>query len=169
MSLYIGIDPGLQGAIAVLDNEGRLLDAVRTPTIAPTGKGKTEYDIPGMVSALLFCSGAPGNQSPALVTIEQVNAMPHDGVTSSFRFGMGYGLWRGIASALAAPVMLARPAAWQASTLAGRPRGRAVKSSAVAAAKDLWPRIPIKFKRDWGMADAALIAEYGRRQHRSKS
>tara|TARA_R100000951_G_scaffold82836_1_gene70496 strand:- start:1106 stop:1603 length:498 start_codon:yes stop_codon:yes gene_type:complete len=164
MNLYVGIDPGLLGAIAVLDDEGRLLDAVRTPVIPSSGKGgKTEYDIPAMAQFLEHIS-----PDLRLITLEQVNAMPHDGVTSAFRFGMGYGIWRGIASALRTPMMLARPVAWQAKALAGRPRGKAVKSSAVAAAKDLWPNIPIKYKRDWGMADAALIAEHGRRQHRSK-
>ncbi len=165
MSVYIGIDPGLTGAIAVLDEDGQMLDAIRTPIITASGKGKSEYDLPAMVQTLAFWQSAVGG-GIHLVTLEQVSAMPHDGVTSAFRFGVGVGLWRGILIGMQIPVMQAKPQAWQREALAGRPKGGMVKTSSVAAAQERWPSIPIKFKRDWGMADAAHIAEFGRRQHR---
>ena len=168
MSVYIGIDPGLTGAIAVLDESGRMLQAIRTPIIAPSGKGKSEYDLPAMVQALARWQ-SPDGGGIHLVTLEQVSAMPHDGVTSAFRFGVGVGIWRGVLSALKLSTIQARPQSWQRDALAGRPKGKMIKSSSVAAAQERWPTIPIKCKRDWGMADAAHIADYGRRQWRGEA
>lgn len=164
---YIGIDPGLTGAIVVLDQEGRLVDARRTPVLTASGKGKSEYDVSQMVAMLAYYRGTAGG-GIHLATIEQVSAMPHDGVTSAFRFGAGVGLWRGMLAGLSIPSMQVKPQAWQRDALAGRPRGKMVKTSAVAAAQERWPDLPIVYKRDWGMADAAHIAEFGRRMHRSE-
>jgi hypothetical protein len=56
-----------------------------------------------------------------------------------------------------------RPQRWQQEMLDGFPRGEATKASAVRIAKSRWPDIPISLKSDWGIADAALIAEWHRR------
>lgn len=162
MSIYIGIDPGLGGALAVLLDDGSMLYATRTPIIAGTGGAKKQYDIPQMVQLVKDWTAS---YHPAFVAIEKVGAMPHDGVTSSFRFGQGYGLWLGIMAALGLSVIDVRPQVWQKQLLEGMPRGKAVKTSAVTRSKALWPTIPIKYKADWGMADAALIAETARRNH----
>lgn len=162
MSIYIGIDPGLGGAVAILADDGTLLYATRTPIISGVGTAKRHYDIPQM--AQLVKEWASVNP-PTFVAVEKVAAMPHDGVTSSFRFGQGYGIWQGIMAALDLPIIDVRPQMWQKQLLEGMPRGKAVKTSAVTRAKALWPTIPIKFKADWGMADAALIGETARRNH----
>lgn len=164
MNVYVGIDPGLSGAIAAIDGDGRLISAARTPVLKPSGKGKTVYDLPEMVRAVEEISES--GRWIARVALEQVSAMPHDGVTSSFRFGTGWGLWRGILAALRVPTILVRPQAWQGETLAGKPRGKDSKTSAVAVAKSLFPSIPIRYKADWGMADAVLMAEWARRTHK---
>ena len=123
---YIGIDPGITGAIVAITGDGELIDAWRTPTLQGD-KGKREYDVPSMVSLLDL-------SQPAFVGIEKVQAMPRDGRVGAFNF-------------------------------AGLPKGTQTKVSAVSAAKSLFPDLPIKVKADWGLADAALIAEYARRQH----
>jgi crossover junction endodeoxyribonuclease RuvC len=158
MDTYIGIDPGLTGAVAVIDAGGRLVSATRTPIIRAAAGGKSQYDTPAMVELL-------AEHKDCRVALELVGAMPHDGVASSFRFGTGWGLWQGILAALALPTVLVRPKEWQAATLVGLPRGKAVKTSAVSAAQALFPTLPIKVKADWGMADAALMAEWCRRTH----
>ena len=160
--IYIGIDPGLQGAFAVVLQDGSLLYACRTPIIAPNGKGKTDYDLPAMAELLRDWSEGV---NPSTVAVEKVASMPHDGVASSFRFGMGYGIWLGLIAALGLPRIDVRPQVWQKELLEGLPRGKSVKSSAVQRAKALWPSIPITLKKDWGLADAALIAETARRIH----
>tara|TARA_R110000751_G_scaffold12892_3_gene44085 strand:+ start:2176 stop:2676 length:501 start_codon:yes stop_codon:yes gene_type:complete len=154
---YIGIDPGITGAIVAITGDGELIDAWRTPTLQGD-KGKREYDVPSMVSLLDL-------SQPAFVGIEKVQAMPRDGRVGAFNFGRGYGIWLGILAALKKPHMLFTPQRWQAKMLAGLPKGTQTKVSAVSAAKSLFPDLPIKVKADWGLADAALIAEYARRQH----
>ena len=160
--IYIGIDPRLQGAFAVVLQDGALLYACRTPIIAPTGKGKTDYDLPAMAALLRDWSEGV---NPATVAVEKVASMPHDGVAASFRFGMGYGIWLGLMAALSVPYIEVTPQRWQAKMLAGLPRGPKSKASAMRAAKSLFPTIPVRVKADNGIADAALLAEYGRRIH----
>ena len=168
MVRFIGIDPGLYGAIVSLDAYGLIRYQSLTPIIQKVegSKGKSEYNLHAMRDALLAAKAEDDSELPAQVIIEQVNAMPHDGVASSFRFGMGFGIWRGLVAALELPIQLVRPMEWQKEMLRGRPRGKATKTSATAAALDLWPDIEIRRKKDHGLADAALIAEYGRRNWR---
>jgi crossover junction endodeoxyribonuclease RuvC len=155
MTHFVGIDPGLTGAVVFIDRDAGLRSAVRTPVLTGTGQ-KTVYDLRGMTDLLR-------SVDISLVTLEQVTAMPHDGVTSAFRFGTGYGIWLGLISGLQLPLLQVKPQAWQKTALAGRPRGKAIKTSSVAAAQERWPTLPIRYKRDWGMADAVHIADYGRR------
>ena len=98
-----------------------------------------------------------------LACIEKVGAMPRDGRVGAFSFGKGYGIWLGIMSAMAVPYTEIPPQRWQGPMLAGLPRGPQSKVSAVHRARSLYPRLPIKVKADWGMADAALIAGYAHR------
>ena len=156
MTLYCGIDPGKAGAWAVVNWDGSWVDGGLVPMI-----GK-EYDERGMVRHLSFCLGRDAH-----FAIEKVGAMPGQGVTSMFSFGQGYGLWRGIVVGLGLSYELVRPQAWQKEMLAGLPRGKQTKESAVQKAKQLWPEIPINRKKDWGLADAALIAEWLRRTRKA--
>lgn len=160
--MFAGIDPGRTGALVVLDDRGSLLLAKRVPLV-----GK-EFDEPEMVRLLTEFAIAG-------CAIERVSAMPGQGVTSMFTFGAGFGLWRGMLAALRIPYELASPQTWQKAMLQGRSSGgdepdkakrlAIRKASCVAAAKALWPAIPIRVKADYGMADAALMAEWGRRRH----
>lgn len=158
----IGIDPGIGGAITLIDEHGALLWAHRTPTIAPSKGSKREYDIPQMRD-LLTCAFT--SVDTLVVGIEKVHSLPRDGRVGAFSFGCGYGLWLGLLAGIAIPYMEIPPQRWQATMLAGLPRGPHTKTSAVRASKALFPTIPIKAKADWGLADAALIAEYTRRKH----
>ena len=155
----LGIDPGISGGIAFLDADGFLEWGVRTPIIQ--GK-KREYDVRGMRATLTRAASASDS---LLVTIEKVHTLPRDGRVGAFNFGCGYGLWLGLLTGLEIPYMEVGPQRWQAAMLAGLPRGPHTKTSAVRAAKSLFPTIPVQVKADWGIADAALIAGYGRRQH----
>ena len=105
---FIGIDPGLYGAIVSLDAYGLIRYQSLTPIIQKVegSKGKSEYNLHAMRDALLAAKAEDDSELPAQVIIEQVNAMPHDGVASSFRFGMGFGIWRGLVAALELPIQL---------------------------------------------------------------
>jgi len=155
----VGIDPGVTGGIAILNAEtGELLRAFRTP-ILPV-PGKKEYDIAGMRMLLMH-----NMYELRLVTIEKVGAMPRDGRVGAFSFGCGYGIWLGLLNGLGLPYMEVLPQRWQSKMLAGLPRGPKIKASAMRAAKSLFPNIPVHVRSDNGIADAALIGEYGRRVH----
>lgn len=160
MDYVIGVDPGITGAVVVLNMDGGLEAACVCPSI-PTGVGnKRDYDIDGMRRLIEPYSLLAGKQSRCAV--ELVGPMPKQGVTSMFNFGMGYGIWKGIITSHLMQMTLVKPKRWQDEMLAGYPRGDAVKQSAVRVAKARWPDIPIKLKKDWGIADAALIAEWRR-------
>ena len=162
MDHVIGIDPGITGAVVVLDAaDGSLQLASRCPSV-PTGKGnKREFDWDKMRECITPYSFLAGKTSSC--AIELVGPMPEQGVTSMFNFGRGYGVWIGIVCSHLMPITFVRPQRWQQEMLDGFPRGEATKASAVRVAKSRWPDIPIRLKDEWGIADAALIAEWHRR------
>ena len=163
----VGIDPGITGAVVVLDDSGDLQRALRTPILIV--KGKKAYDLQMMREVLRKAHyEAEKEGGSAMVGIEKVHSLPRDGRVGAFRFGTGYGMWRGLLSGLFLPYTEITPQRWQARMLAGHPRGDQTKTSAVLVSKGRWPHIPIEVKADWGMADAALIAEYTRREHKGE-
>lgn len=154
---YIGIDPGLDGAVAVIDvvfNRVRLLDV---PTLSVGTK--REYDAAGM--AALLREFEPDNFGGVAV-IESVHSMPEQGVASSFAFGKGLGIWLGILAALQIPHELVTPQRWKKTVMDGMAKEKdASRQRAIqlfpAAAADL------KLKKHHGRADALLMAEFKRR------
>ena len=161
-SRTIGIDPGITGAFVVIDENGEITRSVRTPILVLDGK--KQYDINGMRDLVFRVRREVEDNGFLQAGIEKVHTLPSDGRVGAFRFGVGYGLWLGILSGSFAPYVEVLPQRWQAKMLAGLPRGPQTKMSAVMAAKSLFPHIPIEHKADWGMADAALIAEFVRRE-----
>ena len=156
----IGIDPGLTGAVAVLP-EGLFFD---TPVASVKKGGKKVYLVAEMVR--IFISYAVDASSPDVhVYIEDVHAMPGQGVSSTFSFGRGYGLWEGIVAALGIPYTLVSPVRWKRAMMDGM--GKEKGASRVRAGQ-LFPQLADQLNRvkDHGRADALLIAEYGRRQQR---
>ena len=147
--------------MVALDDKGGLLEFDRFPLIK-AGK-KMELDIAGIAAWV-------GDFSPRVcdlrATIEKVHAMPGQGVTSMFSFGRSLGLIEGMVAAHGIPRTYAAPRTWQAVMLKGKPTGKDHKGSAALAAVELWPELSkmMQVKANWGIADAALIAEYGRRQ-----
>jgi crossover junction endodeoxyribonuclease RuvC len=102
--ISIGIDPGLSGAVAAI-NAGSLevLEVMDTPVV--TSEGKRLYDIGGMADAIRRVSLF----GDAVVILEQAQAMPHQGVVSTFATGRGFGIWEGVLSALDVPFRTVRP------------------------------------------------------------
>ena len=156
----IGIDPGLTGAVAILP-DGLFFD---TPTASvKKGSSKKVYLVAEMASFIR--SFGDSSDPHSHVYIEDVHAMPGQGVSSTFNFGRGFGLWEGIVAALGIPYTLITPQRWQKVMLTGLP-GKDKGASRVRAGQ-LFPQLAGQLNRvkDHGRADALLIAEYGRRQH----
>ena len=152
----IGIDPGLTGAVAMIDRGG-VAYMWDTPTIVVKKgkKTKTEY-LPAQMVAIL--TDAP--TGPVHVYIEKVGAMPGQGVTSMFNFGKGFGLWLGILAGLKLPHTLVTPQAWKKELM----QGMADKDAARIRAQELFPCCvdQLSRKKDHGRAEALLIAFYGK-------
>lgn len=151
----LGIDPGKKGAAVLLDNNGRIITIWDTPTLT-IGK-KVVYDTAAMADIVQsVADGAFTN--PVHAAIEKVGAMPGQGVTSMFEFGLGYGLWQGLIAACRVPVSFYTPQTWKKTVLAGMPPG---KGASRVRAKQLWPTCEgFGRSKDDGRAEAALIAHH---------
>jgi crossover junction endodeoxyribonuclease RuvC len=159
--MRIGIDPGITGAIAVLNDGLQCLDCQDMPTM-PLGVNHTQVNAAQL--AKLIKHWGETNYKPNVawqlqvaIYLEQVNAMPGQGVTSMFNFGMSYGVVIGICGTLAIPMVLVRPNAWKkVAGLIGKP-----KDAARTLAQQLYPEVDLEHKKDVGRADALLIARFG--------
>lgn len=155
--IFIGIDPGQTGAVAMICN-GDVSTWDTPTTITKKGKkNRTEY-LPAQMSGILSdMTGSPEVHA----FIEKVHSMPGQGVASSFNFGTGFGLWLGILAGLQVPYTLVTPQAWKKALM----QGMADKDAARIRAQELFPCAAgmLSRKKDIGRADALLIAEHGRR------
>lgn len=163
MTVFIGIDPGLTGALACIDQDGRILGVYDTPILTVTkNKGtRRELDRSRMVQ-IIGNIIRNLNDETVKVAIERVNSMPGQGVASSFTFGMGYGVWLGIVAAFKLPVDLVHPVRWKKVMLDGM--GKDKDASRIRAQEMFAPYVDLNLKKHHGRADALLIAEWRRRQ-----
>lgn len=157
--IYIGIDPGKTGAVAVIGPAG-LVQVWDCPTmqVRVNNKAKDVAD-PALMANLL--RRVEGENIHAF--LEKVSAMPGQGVTSMFTFGTNFGMWQGILAALQIPYTLVTPQAWKKVVMDGMDKSS--KDAGRVRAIQLWPKCAeqLSRKKDIGRADAMLIAEYGRR------
>lgn len=157
-TVFIGIDPGLDGAVACICDDG-YASVEDTPTMN-VGRGKVTkrvYDSQGMVARLI---AIPWDS--AHVVIEDVHSMPGQGVASTFTFGVGFGTWLGILAALKLPYDRVPPQRWKRAMLDGMGQGK--DASRVRALQLFpWMASDLARKKDDGRAEALLMAEYARR------
>lgn len=156
VTYYLGIDPGLGGAVGVLDEDGQFVCVHDMPTCAAT-TGRRQLDAGGLASIL--------KQYIGHVTVERVHARPGEGATGAFSFGHSFGGIVGVLEALGIPYELANPQTWK--HVMAIPRG-ATKEASIAAARRLLPTAcdHLTRKKDDGRAEALLLAEFGRRRCR---
>lgn len=150
MTFLLGIDPGIEGAWAVLDSFGHL---VSTGDLPVAGEGTKR-----MVSAPLF-GAIVRHWSIQHAFIERVGAMPGQGVSSMFRFGRAVGVLEGAIAAHDIPISYVAPQVWKRHF--GLP---AEKEASRQRAIETWPdKASIHFnrKKDHGRAEAALIGLWG--------
>ena len=157
MSFIIGIDPGAAGAVAILEN-GRLTQVFDMPVVEITVGGKAKRRV---APELLASELRLYNLADTIAVVEQVGAMPGQGVTSMFAFGQAYGLVLGVLAGLWIPTTTVTPATWKKAL-----KLNTGKDGARAKAAQLWPAQADQFKRvkDDGRAEAALLA-YWRLHH----
>lgn len=148
--VIIGIDPGKSGGIAVFDDE----DIFTNKKIVAFKMPVTERDTWELISAYA--------QSWSHAFIEHVHSMPKQGVASTFKFGMNYGMLRAFLIAAEMPFSTVTPRVWQQSLkcLSGGD-----KNVTKRRAQELFPQVK---KITHAIADALLIAEYGRQLRKGK-
>jgi crossover junction endodeoxyribonuclease RuvC len=163
VTAFAGIDPGKDGAVAIISSSGRVT-IVDTPTVS-TGKGSRQaYDESAMAKILFRAVEENGG---CVFALEQVHSMPGQGVSSMFSMGEGFGLWKGILAALRVPWTLVTPQRWKGALMDGQAKEKA--ASALVAGR-LFPAVAGELAGPRGRvldgrADALLIAEYLRRTH----
>ena len=105
----VGIDPGLSGAIAILEDK-KVLNVYDMPVMAEGKKNKRQINSAQLVNLLRENNE---NDEELVVIVEQVNAMPGQGVTSMFNFGQTFGAIKGVCAALNLPIFFVRPSKWK--------------------------------------------------------
>ena len=153
--LIIGIDPGISGSICFLE-EGRILDVIDMPTMIEGKKNKKQVN--GSQIYNEFLKRINRKDDEIRVVIEQVSAMPGQGVTSMFNFGQSFGILKGICSAMQLPIFFVRPAKWKKYFNLINSQKDASRTRAI----EIFPYFSTQLskKKDSNKADAILIASF---------
>ena len=154
--LIIGIDPGISGSICFFQ-DGKIIDVVEMPTMTEGKKNKKQVngsqifnEISDRIKKL--------DKKDIKVIIEQVSAMPGQGVTSMFNFGQSFGILKGICSAMQLPMYFVRPAKWKKYFNLINSEKDASRTRAI----EIFPYFSgqLSRKKDSNKADAILIASF---------
>ena len=150
----IGIDPGLSGAIAVLEDI-KVLSLFEMPVMAEGKKNKRQLNSAQLVN--IIKENTNDNEEIAVI-VEQVNAMPGQGVTSMFNFGQTFGAIKGVCAALGLPIIFVRPSKW-------KKHFELINSSKDASRTKVIEMYPsfskqLAKKKDVNKSDAILIARF---------
>jgi|TARA_B110001452_G_scaffold248363_1_gene235066 crossover junction endodeoxyribonuclease RuvC len=150
----IGIDPGLSGGIAILENNKvqRLYDM---PVMSEGKKNKKQLNSAQLVKLI---KDNIESQEEVSVIVEQVNAMPGQGVTSMFNFGQTFGAIKGICAALGLPIFFVRPSKWKKHFELINSSKDASRTKAI----EMYPSLSdqLSKKKDVNKSDAILIARF---------
>ncbi len=152
--IIIGVDPGISGAISVVENK-KILEVYDTPTMIEGKKNKRQIN--GAQVSNIIKERLNSNKE-VVVVVEHVNAMPGQGVTSMFNFGQSFGVIKGVCAALNLPIYFVRPAKWKKHFNLIKTNKDASRTKVIEA----YPEISNKLhrKKDSNRADAILIALY---------
>lgn len=155
--MFIGIDPGLSGALALIDSAGGIRAIQDTPTIEiKKARGKKRvHDVGLMVDLIEDLTDSSCDDFRAM--IEESQAMPGQGVTSSKVIGEGFGLWLGILAAKRIPYLRVRPNVWKRALGLDKD-----KEKTRLRAIERWPTAGLHRKKDHNRAEAIFLAEYCR-------
>ena len=154
--LIIGIDPGISGSICFFA-DGKIIDVIEMPNMPVGTKNKKQvngaqifHEITKQITNL--------KKENIKVVIEQVSAMPGQGVTSMFNFGQSFGVLKGICSAMQLPIYFVRPAKWKKYFNLINSEKDASRTKAI----EIFPYFSEKLskKKDSNKADAILISSF---------
>ena len=154
--LIIGIDPGISGSICFF-KDGKILDVIEMPTMTEGKKNKRQVNGSQIYNEILKRIKKVEKEEIRIV-IEQVSAMPGQGVTSMFNFGQSFGILKGICSAMQLPMYFVRPAKWKKYFNLINSEKDASRTRAI----EIFPYFSSQLskKKDSNKADAILIASF---------
>tara|TARA_Y100001980_G_C14527432_1_gene303043 strand:- start:502 stop:993 length:492 start_codon:yes stop_codon:yes gene_type:complete len=154
--LIIGIDPGISGSICFMEN-GKIIDVIDMPTMTEGKKNKRQVNGSQIFNEISKRINVNQIENTRAI-IEQVSAMPGQGVTSMFNFGQSYGILKGICSAMRIPMYFVRPAKWKKYYNLINSQ----KDASRARAIEIFPYFSSQLskKKDCNKADAILIASF---------
>ncbi len=154
--IIIGIDPGISGSICFL-KDGKIIDVVEMPTMTEGKKNKRQVNGSQIYNEITKRINK-SNLQDVRVVIEQVSAMPGQGVTSMFNFGQSFGILKGICSAMQLSMYFVRPARWKKYFNLINSE----KDASRARAIEIFPYFSSQLskKKDSNKADAILIANF---------
>ena len=154
--LIIGMDPGISGAICFFEN-GEVKEIIDMPNMADGKKNKRQINGPQVYNEISSrIKNIPKKE--IVVVIEQVSAMPGQGVTSMFNFGQSFGVLKGICSAMQLSMYFIRPAKWKKYFGLIKTEKDASRTKVI----EIFPYISSQLsrKKDSNKADAILIASF---------
>ena len=152
--IIIGIDPGVSGAISVLENK-KVVEIFDMPTMIDGKKNKKQVNGAQVTNII---KNTLNLYKEIVVVVEHVNAMPGQGVTSMFNFGQSFGVIKGVCSALNVPIYFVRPTKWKKYFNLIKTNKDASRTKVI----EVYPEMSSKLyrKKDSNRADAILIARY---------
>ena len=152
--IIFGIDPGVSGAISILENK-KIIEIFDMPTMIDGKKNKKQVNGAQVANII---KNKLGDNKETIIVVEHVNAMPGQGVTSMFNFGQSFGVIKGICSALSLPIYFVRPSKWKKHFNLIKTNKDASRTKVI----QVYPQISSKLsrKKDSNKADAILIARY---------
>lgn len=158
--IYIGIDPGMSGAIAIVRPHGAEVHKFTSwafhhkqlvGVIWDTSKSDQVQDFPTPEHGEIFC------------VIEQGQAMPGQGVKSTFSFGVNCGGWACLLETVGIPREFVHPLKWKRTMGLVKPKQKSDKALSIKRACELFPALTGAIGRNHNKAEALLLAEYARR------
>ena len=154
--LIIGIDPGISGAICFFE-DGEVKEIIDMPVMADGKKNKRQINGPQVYNEILKRINK-FQKKDMIVVIEQVSAMPGQGVTSMFNFGQSFGVLKGICSAMQLSMFFIRPAKWKKYFGLIKTEKDASRTKVI----EIFPYISSQLsrKKDSNKADSVLIASF---------
>ena len=150
----IGIDPGLNGAIVVMENN-KVLSVFDMPVMSEGKKNKRQLNSAQLVNII---KESAANDEDISVVVEQVNAMPGQGVTSMFNFAQTFGAIKGVCAALDLPIFFVRPSKWKKHFELINSSKDASRTKVI----EMYPSLANQLtkKKDVNKSDAILIARF---------
>ena len=154
--LIIGIDPGISGSICFFE-DGKIIDVIEMPTMIEGKKNKKQVNGSQIYNEISKRISKFENHEIRVI-IEQVSAMPGQGVTSMFNFGQSFGILKGICSSMQLPMYFVRPAKWKKYFNLLNSQKDASRTKAI----EIFPYFSHRLskKKDSNKADAILISSF---------